>query len=300
MIKIGVLMGGLSDEREISLLSGKMIVENLNPNKYDVVSIVINKKEDVLKEVAGVDHVFIALHGSFGEDGSVQALLESISMPYTGCNVVTSALCMNKKQTKRILTAEGIIVPKGFCLKKHQTVDYYEVESLNYPMIVKPNSGGSSIATFKVKNREELVEALKEAFKHDAYVLVEECLNGGEYTVPVLNGETLPILEINPNGEFFDFKSKYTKGEATEEVAIIPKELEEKMRSIAFRCWDIFDCHSYVRVDFMLHNGEPYVLELNTLPGMTENSLFPKSAKAANVDYSTLLDRIIMGDKQEA
>jgi D-alanine-D-alanine ligase len=295
-MKIGVLMGGISTERDISLLSGQQIVENLDRNKYEVFPIEINSKDEVIDKVKGLDFCFIALHGQFGEDGCVQALLESISMPYSGCNVLSSALCMDKKQTKRILKAEGVNVAKGCCLQLNKEINYEELEKIGFPLIVKPNSGGSSVATFKVTTKAELEVAISEAFKYDQYVLVEECLNGSEYTVPILNGKLLPILSINPKGEFFDYKSKYTTGEAIEEVANLPQPLEDKIKAISEKCWDIFDCKSYVRVDFMLNNNEPYVLELNTLPGMTKNSLFPKSASAIGMAYPTLLDYIISGN----
>lgn len=292
-MKIGVLMGGISSERKISILSGKEILNNLDKNKYEVLPIVINSKEEIIEKVKGVDFVFIALHGAFGEDGIVQGVLESISMPYSGCNVLTSALCMNKNQTKRILKSEDIIVPPGIIVNDINQLPMKIIEELGYPMVVKPNNGGSSIGTFLVNNKEELKDRILEVLQYDNEILIEKYLRGPEYTIPMLNGEILPIISIKAKNEFFDYNSKYEDDGAEEIVASLPYELEKKMKQIAEQCWHIFNCKAYVRIDIIVSEGVPYVLELNTLPGMTKNSLFPKSAKGANMKYSELLDKII-------
>lgn len=286
-------MGGVSSEREISLLSGSEILSNLDKNKYEAYPIVIDSKEEVLEKVKGMDFIFLALHGAFGEDGTVQALLESSGIPYSGCGVLTSAICMSKKQTKRILKAESINVAPGYVVYKDTEIDIEQLETINYPMVVKPNNGGSSIGTSLVFNREQLKKSIKEAFKFDSQVLIEKYLNGTEYTIPVLNGEALPILSIKARGWFFDYTSKYTKDGAIEIIADLPCNLQDEIKKIAEECWRIFDCKAYMRVDIIVSEGVPYVLELNTLPGMTKNSLFPKSAQAVNMSYSALLDNII-------
>lgn len=291
-MKIGVLMGGISSEREISLLSGNEVVNNLDKNKYEVVPIIIDSKVEIYDKVKDIDFAFIALHGAFGEDGTVQALLEGIGIPYSGCNVLTSALCMNKKQAKRIMRDSGLTVAKDISIKNN-CYDIESIESLGYPMVVKPNSGGSSIGTFIVKDRNELIDAIKEAFKFDNELLVEEYIKGEEYTIPLLNGQVFPILQIKASSTFFDYKSKYFDEKTKEEVVKLSPELESKMEAIAKKCWDIFDCKAYVRVDIIVSSGVPYVLELNTAPGMTKGSLFPRSAKGANMEYSELLDKII-------
>lgn len=292
-MKIGVLMGGISSEREISLLSGKEILNNIDRNKYEVLPIIIDSKEEVIEKVKDVDFVFIALHGTFGEDGIVQGVLESMSIPYSGCNVLTSALCMNKNQVKRILKSEEIIVAPGFIINDIDKLPIETIEELGYPMVVKPNNGGSSIGTFIVDNKEELRDKISEVLKYDNEILVEEYLKGDEYTICMLNGEVLPIISIRARNEFFDYSSKYEDGGAKETIASLPHELELKMKEIAKKCWNIFNCRAYVRIDIIVREGVPYVLELNTLPGMTKNSLFPKSAKGANMKYSELLDKII-------
>jgi D-alanine-D-alanine ligase len=292
-MRIGVLMGGISSEREISLLSGEEIINNLNKDKYEVIPMVINSKKEVVDMVKDLDFVFLAFHGEFGEDGSIQCILESLGISYSGSNPLTSALCMNKKQSKRILKAEGIPIAKGISLYKHEGVNLKEIEKLKYPMIVKPNSGGSSIGISLVYSRDELRSAILEGFKYGDEIIIEEYINGSEYTIPLLNGQVLPTLSIVHKGTFFDYKSKYNDTDTIEEVAFLPESLQSEINEIAEKCYRIFDCKAYARVDIMVSNSKPYVLELNTLPGMTRNSLFPKSAKAANIDYSTLLDKII-------
>lgn len=293
-MKVGVLMGGISSEREVSLKSGEGIIKNLDKNKYEVFSIIINSKKEVIEKVQGLDFVFLALHGEFGEDGSIQALLESIGMNYSGCGVLTSALCMDKKQTKRILKSEGIRVAKDIKINlKNKNSSIEDLEALGYPMVVKPNAGGSSIGVSIVRNKEELQKSILEALKYSTEILVEEYLEGEEYTIPVLNGEIFPILLIKSDTEFFDYVSKYADDGATEELVTLPKELQAEFEEIGKRCWDIFNCKAYVRIDIIVSKGLPYVLEINTLPGMTKNSLFPKSAKGANIEYSELLDKII-------
>lgn len=299
-MKVGVLMGGVSSEREVSLLSGEEIIKYMDKEKYEVFPIVIDSKDEVLEKVRGLDFVFLALHGAFGEDGSIQALLESISTTYSGCGVLTSALCMSKKQSKRILKAEGIITPPGFIVNENKELPIELIEALGYPLVVKPNNGGSSVGTFIVSNRKALMESIEKAFKYDEQLLVEKYLEGEEYTIPVLNGEVLPILQIKAKGEFFDYASKYLDGGAEEVVAKLPKGLEEEMNKIAIACWEIFDCRAYVRIDIIVHEGVPYVLELNTLPGMTKNSLFPRSASFAGMEYSVLLDDIIRASQDNS
>lgn len=292
-MKIGVLMGGVSSERKISILSGKEILNNIDKSKYEVLPIVINSKEEIIEKVKEVDFVFIALHGTFGEDGIVQGVLESISMPYSGCNVLTSALCMNKNQTKRILKSEDITVAPGIIVNDINQLPMKAIEGLGYPMVVKPNNGGSSIGTFLVNNKKELKDGILKVLQYDNDILIEKYLRGNEYTIPMLNGEILPIIAIKARNELFDYNSKYEDDGAEEIIASLPYELEKKMKEIAKQCWHIFNCKAYVRIDIIVSEGVPYVLELNTLPGMTKNSLFPKSAEGANMKYSELLDKII-------
>jgi len=292
-MKVGVLMGGISSERKISLLSGEEMAKNLNKDKYEVIPVIINSKSEVIDKIQNLDFALLAFHGEFGEDGTIQSVLESLGVPYSGSNPLTSALCMNKKQSKRILKAEGIPIANGISIYRHEGVNLKEIEKLKYPMVVKPNSGGSSLGISLVYSRDELRSAILEGFKYGNEIIIEEYINGSEYTVPLLNGETLPILSIIHKGTFFDYESKYNDTDTLEEVAILPESLQNEINEISKKCYRLFDCKAYARVDIMVSNNKPYVIELNTLPGMTKNSLFPKSAKAANMEYSTLLDKII-------
>ena len=292
-MKVGVLMGGISSEREVSIESGKSIVDNLDKNKYEVIPILINSKNEVLEKVKGIDFAFLAFHGEFGEDGAVQTILELMDIPYSGSGPLSSGICMNKSITKRILKSEGIRVAKDIIIRKGQGICIDDIEEVGYPLVVKPNCGGSSIGVSIVRKREELIIAIEEALKHDNKIIIEEYLCGREYTIPVLNEETLPIIEISSKGSFYDYNSKYDDGGSVKRICKLSKDLEEEINKIGRQCYRVFDCKAYVRVDFIISNNKPYVLELNTLPGMTSHSLFPISANAIGMSYSELLDKII-------
>ena len=292
-MQIGVIMGGISAEKEVSLLTGKEIIENLDKDKYEVIPIPINSQYELIDSVKCLQFAFIALHGKFGEDGRIQAILESIGVPFSGCGVLASALCMDKNISKKLFITEGIKTPQWIIVKDENEVDYSIIENIEYPLIVKPNSGGSSIGTIKVNSKEELKEAVIEALKYDDEIIIEEYIKGEEITCCILNGEVLPIISINPKSEFFNYSSKYDKGGAEEKIIELPRTLREKVEEISLKCWDTFKLKVYARVDMIIKNEEVYVLEINTLPGMTENSLFPKSAAAYGLNFSQLLDKIV-------
>ena len=292
-MQIGVIMGGISAEKEVSLLTGKEIIESLDRDKYEVIPIPINSQYELIDSVKCLQFAFIALHGKFGEDGRIQAILESIGVPFSGCGVLASALCMDKNISKKLFITEGIRTPQWIIVKDENEVDYSIIENIEYPLIVKPNSGGSSIGTIKVNSKEELKEAVIEALKYDDEIIIEEYIKGEEITCCILNGEVLPIISINPKSEFFNYSSKYDKGGAEEKIIELPRTLREKVEEISLKCWDTFKLKVYARVDMIIKNEEVYVLEINTLPGMTENSLFPKSAAAYGLNFSQLLDKIV-------
>ena len=292
-MQIGVIMGGISAEKEVSLLTGKEIIENLDKDKYEVIPIPINSQYELIDSVKCLQFAFIALHGKFGEDGRIQAILESIGVPFSGCGVLASALCMDKNISKKLFITEGIRTPQWIIVKDENEVDYSIIENIEYPLIVKPNSGGSSIGTIKVNSKDELKEAVIEALKYDDEIIIEEYIKGEEITCCILNGEVLPIISINPKSEFFNYSSKYDKGGAEEKIIELPRTLREKVEEISLKCWDTFKLKVYARVDMIIKNEEVYVLEINTLPGMTENSLFPKSAAAYGLNFSQLLDKIV-------
>ena len=287
-MKIGVIMGGTSSEREVSLKSGEQVILNLNKEKYEkIVPIIINSKNEVVEKIKGIDFAFLALHGKFGEDGSIQGLLESIGIPYSGCSILPSAICMNKGLTKRIVKTVGIDTAKWLVVKKIDEIDYKKIKELQYPVFIKPNNGGSSIATFLVKNESEVEVAVREGLKYDAEVIIEEYIKGEEITSFVLNRDVFPTVRIkSKKSEFFDYSSKYEESGAEEEVVLLEAKLQEKINSISKKVWDVLGCNGYIRIDMILSNGVPYLLEVNTLPGMTKQSLIPKSAKVLGLEFS--------------
>lgn len=298
-MRIGVIMGGISSEREISLKTGAEVAKNINGDNYEVVEIIIDSKEDIFEKVKGMDFAFLALHGKFGEDGTVQAVLQTLGIPYSGCGPLTSGICMDKDMTKKVLKSEGLNLAKWICVKSVEEIDYDAIEEMGYPVFVKPNSGGSSVATTMIKKREDIEEAVREALKYDTEVMVEEYIKGDEITCPVLDGKMFPVIAIKPKAEFFDYTAKYADGGSDEIIVELERELHNKVEEMALTCWKTLKCSVYARVDMIVREGVPYILELNTLPGMTKNSLFPKSAKAAGMTFSELLNEIIEKSMKE-
>jgi len=292
-MKVGVIMGGISAEREVSIKTGMQIIENLDSDKYEVVPIPINSEYEFIEKVKSLQFAFIALHGKFGEDGRIQAILESLGIPFSGCGVLASAICMDKNISKKLFISEKIKTPKWIIVKDENKIDYSIIDNIGYPLIVKPNSGGSSIGTILAHSKEELKDGVREALKYDDEIIVEEYIKGEEITCPILNGEMLPVISINPKSEFFNYSSKYDNDGAQEKIIELPKAIKEKVEQISLSCWDTFKLKVYARIDMIVKDDEVYVLEINTLPGMTENSLFPKSANAYGLNFSQLLDKII-------
>lgn len=293
-MKIAVIMGGISSEREVSLNSGLGVYNNLDKNKYEVVKIILDDKMDIFTKLSSdIDFAFLALHGKFGEDGCIQSILETMDIPYSGCGPLTSALCMDKNMTKKILRDSNLPTAPWLLVKSIKEINYDKIDEIGYPVFIKPNCGGSSVATFFIHSKDEVLNAVKCGLEVDTSVMIEKYIPGGEYTSFVLNGEVFPTLSIKSNSEFFDYKSKYSANGAIEEVVYLEEDLQNKINAISKTCWDVFNCKAYVRVDIIISNGVPYVLELNTLPGMTQTSLIPQSAKAKGIEFSELLDKII-------
>lgn len=294
-MKIGVIMGGVSSEREVSLKTGKEMAKALDRSKYEVVEIIIDKKTDLMDKVREeeIDFALLALHGAFGEDGGAQGILEAMEIAYSGCGILASALCMDKDATKKVAVGSNIRTAKWRLVKAVDEIKKEDILDMGFPLVVKPVAGGSSLGTFLVKDEIKLKEALEEAFKFDKKVMVEEYVKGEEITCPVLGGEILPILSIKPKNEFFDFESKYEDGGALEEAAILSKELEEKVIQMTKEVVRALACEVYSRVDMIIKDDEPYLLEVNTLPGMTQNSLVPRSANIMGLTFDKLLDKII-------
>jgi D-alanine-D-alanine ligase len=292
-MRVGVIMGGISAEREVSLNTGNEIVKNLDANKYDIYPIVLNNKMDLLEKVKGIDIAFLALHGNFGEDGTVQSILEALNVPYTGCGVLSSAICMDKDITKRIIREAGIKTAEWMLVSKVEEIDYDQIKKMGYPVVVKPNSGGSSVATAIINDKEDIEGAVKMALKYDKEVMIEEFIKGDEITCSILDGKMMPVLVIKPKSSFFDYTSKYSDDGADEYVVELEPMLQKQVEQMALTTYKLLKCSVYARVDMIVRNGIPYVLETNTLPGMTRNSLIPKSARAVNINFTQLLDIII-------
>ena len=293
-MKVGVIMGGISSEREISLKSGNSIVEKIDKTKYEVIPVVIDNKEDIITKVKGLDFDLLALHGKFGEDGTVQSVLQTLDIPYSGCGPISSGVCMDKDFTKRVLKANDIRTARWINVSSVDEIDYDKIEGMGYPVFVKPTNGGSSVATFKVKEKSEIRAAVEEGLKWDCEVMIEEFVEGEEITCPVFDGEMWPVIAIKPHSDFFDYTQKYAADGADEIVVQLEENLHKEVEKMALDTYKALKCQVYARVDMIVDkNGIPYILEVNTLPGMTPASLFPKSAAAINISYSGLLDKII-------
>jgi len=300
VMKVGVIMGGISSEREISLKSGNSVVENIDKNKYEVIPIVIDKKEDIINKVKGIDFALLALHGQFGEDGTVQAVLQTLGIPYSGCGPLSSAACMDKDMTKSLLQAAGIRTAPWINLRSEDEINYDDIKELGYPVVVKPTHGGSSVATFIIKEEKEIENAVKEVFKWDNEVMIEKFIKGDEITCPVMGREMFPVVAIKPHAEFFDYTAKYADGGSDEFVIELEESLHKEVEKMALDTYRALKCSVYARIDMIItEGGIPYILEVNTLPGMTKASLFPKSAAGKGIDFSGLIDLIIENSLKE-
>lgn len=293
-MKVGVIMGGISSEREISLKSGKSIIENIDKNKYEVIPVVIDEKVDIINKVKDLDFALLALHGKFGEDGTVQSVLQTLDIPYSGCGPLTSALCMDKDLTKTVLEANGIRTARWLNVKSVEEIDYEAIENIGYPVFIKPTNGGSSVATFKIYDKEKVQEAVEEGLKWDTEVMIEEFIDGNEITCPVFDNKLFPIIAIKPKSDFFDYTQKYSENGADEVLVELEEDLYKEVKEMALKTYKALKCEVYSRIDMIVNKeGTPYILEVNTLPGMTAASLFPKSAKGEGYSFSEFLDLII-------
>ena len=293
-MKVGVIMGGISSEREISLKSGKSIIENIDKNKYEVIPVVIDEKVDIINKVKDLDFALLALHGKFGEDGTVQSVLQTLDIPYSGCGPLTSALCMDKDLTKTVLEANGIRTARWLNVKSVEEIDYEAIENMGYPVFIKPTNGGSSVATFKIYDKENVQEAVEEGLKWDTEVMIEEFIDGNEITCPVFDNKLFPVIAIKPKSDFFDYTQKYSDNGADEVLVELEEDLYKEVKEMALKTYKALKCEVYSRIDMIVNKeGTPYILEVNTLPGMTAASLFPKSAKGEGYSFSEFLDLII-------
>ena len=296
--KIAVLLGGTSAEREVSLNSGKAVLEALLSQGYDAHPIdpkeynVANLKKD------GFHRVFNILHGRGGEDGTMQGLLEQIGLPYTGCGVMASALTMDKMRTKMLWKAFGLPVADMEVVTRETFADLdpqVVVDKLGLPLMVKPSLEGSSVGLTKVKAVDELKSAVEYALKFDNTILIEEWLAGDELTVPVLDSQVLPAIRIVPEGEFYDYNAKYISDNTQYFCpAGLAPEREQELAILVKRAYDAVGCRGWSRIDVMCDaKGDFRLVEVNTNPGMTSHSLFPKSAASVGISFEQLVVKIL-------
>lgn len=299
--RVGVLMGGSSTEHDISLKSGKAVYEALKNEGLDVMAMefTFDKKEEIIKFInaSEIDAAFIALHGRFGEDGSLQAILEELDIPYTGSGVKASKLAMDKIVSRDIFKKGGLNVPSSSALNKFASINPASLmeKFKNFPLVVKPATHGSSIGISFVDDLLGLQKAIDLAFEYDDNILVEEYIPGWELTVSVLDEEPLPVVEIIPAKRFFDYEAKYTSG-ITEYVcpAQIDEKTKESVQRAGLKAHQLLNCQGFSRVDIILDkDGRPFVLEVNTIPGLTLHSLLPKAAKAVGIEFPQLCLRML-------
>src|SRR3989344_6433614 len=304
-LKVGVLMGGPSGEHEVSLSTGKNVLTALNPEKFigtplilgeDLGLMTLDKKLKFPDDLVNFDVIFNALHGEYGEDGQIQYILEGLGVPYTGSEVEASSVGMDKWRSDEIFKKGGLCVP----YEELVVGDFKDSLSREFPLVVKPRSGGSSLGVFIVKDRMDLAKRIKDAREFDDELIIQKYITGREFTCPVLEMDgkikALPIVEIKPKPQyvFFDYEAKYKSGASDEIVpAKIDQGLALEIQKSSILAHKLLGCRIYSRTDFIWDGVKLYVLELNTLPGFTENSLVPKSAKAAGISFSRLIEIII-------
>jgi len=300
-LALALISGGISSEREVSLSSGDQVYDALDKNRYDIRR--YDPQSDLprlVQDAPGIDVALIILHGPYGEDGTLQGMLDLLGIPYQGAGVLGSAVAMNKLASKQLYEKAGIPVPSYIVLERRDTdVAGTTVERLGLPLVVKPNGGGSSIGMSIVRKIDDLVPALEKGFDFDDTLILEELIEGTELTVGVLGNrqlEALPVIEIIPDEryDFFDYEAKYTAG-ATREIcpARIADSLAQKVQSYALMAHRSLFLDGYSRTDMIAGKKGVFVLETNTIPGMTATSLLPQAAAAAGMSFSRLLDRLV-------
>ncbi len=291
--KIALLSGGDSEERDISIKSGLAVYQALKNLNYEVS--LIDPKNSNLCSLVNFDAAFICLHGKNGEDGKVQSLLELLKVPFTGSASTASMLAMNKFYSKLIWNDRALKTPQFLILNK-TNLDYKKIiTKLGEPFIVKPSSSGSSFGINLVKNKDDLISAFTDAFKYDSIVMAEEFIVGREFTVSILGNKSLGVLEISSKNEFYDYNAKYVSNETafSKPTDLNPTVLEE-MENIALSAFTSIGCSGWGRVDFMMDKKfNLHLIEVNTVPGMTDHSLFPLAAKHAGLSFEQTVHHIV-------
>lgn len=300
-LRVALISGGWSREREISLKSGESVYNALDKDKYEVRK--YDPSKDLIKLIQdskNIDLVLLFLHGKRGEDGSIQGLLDLLNLPYVGSGVLASALAMNKAVSKELFRSAGLKVPQEMLLFRNQNINPDKIFSdLGKPAVIKPVAEGSSIGLKICNTEEEIVEAIKDAFAISSDAMAEEYVKGREVSCAVLGNrdpEALPVIEIIPRKEyqFFSYTAKYVPG-ASEEICPAPlsSDVFKKVQDCAIKAHCLLGCRNFSRADMIVTAQDVYVLETNTIPGMTENSLFPLAARTAGISFPSLMDRLI-------
>lgn len=330
-IKLGLIYGGVSTEHEVSISSYESIIKNIHKDKYDITSFYISKDgtwftdgkrtKDVFNSLKEMDCVFPILHGKNGEDGSIAGMLEIIGVSYVGCKTLSSAICMDKVITKKLLEKANISVAKYMFIKKlndnfywvQDNYDYVLLDKeildlsvstiLNYPVVVKPSRSGSSVGVSVANDYLELENAINEASIYDEKILIEEFIDGKELEVAVLGNNDLTVSNIGniiPDEIVYSYNSKYKGNSKTVVLNTIEENLESKIKNIVLTTYKVLDCSGLARVDLFLIGNEVLVNEVNTMPGFTSISMYPKLMESINISYTDLIDRLIslsMNDK---
>ncbi len=298
---IGVLMGGYSSEREISLRSGQAVADALSLEGHRVLPLDITTDDlaGIIRQIQAtpLDIAFIALHGRLGEDGVIQGILEKLEIPYTGSGVKANQMAFNKISTQKALESAGLPVPAHYCITNGKKVDFKiawdHIKST--PLVVKPACEGSSIGVHMVRHPSEWEQAFKNALSYGPQIIIEEFIKGREFTAGIFEGEALPLVEICPNSNFFSFSAKYQKG-ASQYIcpAEIPENLTRKIKELSLSAAEILGCEEFSRVDLRVDdNGQPFILEVNTIPGFTGTSLFPKAAREAGYSFVQVCEKLL-------
>ncbi len=299
-IKVLVLMGGGSSEHEVSLSSGNEVLKNLNREKYEVIPMIMETSELDLKKIKTIfpEVVFIALHGGIGEGGIIQKIFEDEGIKFTGCGSEASQIGIDKIKFLELVEKNGIPVPKGLNVTKGELVDLDGIKELGNKWVVKPASQGSSVGVTILDDLNNLDKALDLVFGFERTAIIEEFVSGMEVSSGVIGNQdpiALPVIEICPKNNFFDYEAKYTDGKCEEIVpARLNEEITKKIQEYSLKVFEVTNSRGFIRVDFIVKEGtKPVVLEMNTIPGLTPNSLLPKEAKAVGIDYPQLLDKMI-------
>ncbi|UQB42591.1 D-alanine--D-alanine ligase [Thiomicrospira microaerophila] len=292
--RVAVLMGGVAAEREVSLRSGQAVLKGLLAAGVEAQAFDVTCLTQLVEIASRFDRAFIALHGRWGEDGQVQAILQSLNMPFSGSGMAASALAMDKLRTKWVWRGAGLSTPGFAYASPEQALDLKSLD-LGFPLMVKPSHEGSSIGMRKVYNLAELEDAVQEARAFDSEVLIEQFIEGREFTVALLNGQILPAIELKTSHDFYDFDAKY---QANDTQYICPCDLPEAVQSqinqLVLDGFKTLGAEGWGRMDVMLdHNNQAWLIELNTVPGMTEKSLVPKAAKQAGISFDQLVLEIL-------